>query len=244
MDRPTLSVILPAYNEGARIAAALRLTTAFITARDLDAEVIVVDDGSADDTLAQAREFAAADPRVRVLTHSPNRGKGYAVRRGMLEARGEFSIFLDVDMATPIEEIDAALPLLAAGADIVIGSRHLPGSVIEVRQSWVRRFMGAAFRRIAVGMLGLGVSDVTCGFKGMRADTAASLFNVQRERGWAFDAELIYVARKWGLDLREVPVHWRDSGDSQVRPIAAAWESLRELLRIRRHDGAGAYEKP
>ncbi len=244
MASPQLSIVLPAYNEGARITEALARTVRYIDERGLDAEVVVVNDGSKDDTLQKAEQFATGEPRVRVLSHSPNHGKGYAVKRGMLDARGQCRIFLDVDMATPVELIDDMLPVLASGADVVIGSRHLPESVIEVSQSAIRRWMGSAFRKIAGMLLPLNVSDVTCGFKGMRAESADAIFAVQNECGWAFDAELIFVARKWDLDLREVPVRWRDSSDTTVRPFAAAWASFNELLRIRRHDRRGAYARP
>lgn len=241
---PRLSIVFPAYNESARIVSALERTVAYVDARGLDAEIVVVNDGSRDDTLARAQEFAATEGRLRVLTHSPNRGKGGAVKVGMLAARGACRVFLDVDMATPVELIDAMLPVLEAGADVVVGSRHRPGAVIEVKQSVLRRWLGAGFRKLAALMLPLRVTDVTCGFKGMRAAAAQDVFGVLQETGWAFDAELIYVARRWGLDLQEVPVTWRDSGDTRVRPFAAAWESFQELLRIRRRDREGAYVRP
>jgi glycosyltransferase involved in cell wall biosynthesis len=241
IGEPQMSFVLPAYNEGAAIEAALARILAYIDARGLDAEVVVANDGSRDDTETRARGCAERDHRVRVISHTPNRGKGYAVGRGMLEAKGVWRVFLDVDMATPVEETDRVLPLLEAGADVVIGSRHLPESVIEVPQGALRRFMGGVFRKIAGAMLGLGVSDVTCGFKAMTGEAADGLFAVQHEHGWAFDAELIYVARKWGLRLCEVPVRWSDSGQTTVRPFRAAWESWQELVRIRSRDRRGQY---
>lgn len=244
VPQPRLSLVFPAYNESARIGSALREALAYLDSRGIEGEVVVVNDGSRDDTLEKAQAVADADPRVRVLTHSPNRGKGYAVREGMLGARGEFRIFLDVDLATPVDQADALLAELEGGADVVIGSRHMAGAVIEVHQSWIRRWMGAAFRLIAAALLPLRVSDVTCGFKGMRGDVAGDLFSVQQETGWAFDAELIFVARKWGLDLRETPVRWRDSGETRVRPLAAAISSFQEILGIRAHDRRGCYVRP
>lgn len=222
----------------------MRSARDYIAQRGLDAEVLLVNDGSRDDTEQQALEVAADDPRVRVISHSPNGGKGFAVRQGMLAARGQYRAFLDVDLATPVDALDLALPALQSGADLVIGSRHLPDSIIEVPQGCLRRFMGAWFRRIARSLLGLRVSDITCGFKALRAGAAEALFAVQHETGWAFDAEFIYVAHRWGLQIREVPVRWRDSGDSRVRPGAAALASLGELLRIRRRGREGAYDRP
>jgi dolichyl-phosphate beta-glucosyltransferase len=243
MSEPLLTIIFPAYNEGAAVKTALRSARDYVAQRGLDAEILLVNDGSRDDTEQQALEVAADDPRVRVISHHPNGGKGYAVKQGMLAARGKYRAFLDVDLATPVDAVDLALPLLEAGADVVLGSRHLPASVIEVPQGFLRRFMGGWFRRIAGRMLGLGVTDITCGFKALRGDVAQELFGVQHETGWAFDAELIYVARRWGLRVSEVPVRWRDSGDSRVRPGAAALESLRELARVRRRGREGAYER-
>jgi len=244
MTTPELSLVFPAYNEGDQILETLEHTVAYLREHGGDAEVVVVDDGSDDDTATKARQFAAGHPEVRVVSHAPNEGKGSAVRRGMLEARGRYRIFLDVDLATPLEEIDNLLPVLKAGADFVLGSRHCRGAAIEVEQRASRRFMGWVFRKLAGWLLPLQVTDVTCGFKGMRAEVAEQVFRVQHETGWAFDAELIHVARTWGLDVREVPVRWRDSRDSRVRPLANAVESLRELIRICRRDREGAYARP
>lgn len=240
---PHVSFVLPAYNEGAAIEAALQRVLAYADQRGLDAEVVVANDGSRDDTEVRATAYAAREPRVRVVSHTPNRGKGYAVGRGMLAAEGQWRVFLDVDMATPVEETDQVLPLLQAGADVVIGSRHLPQSVIEVPQGALRQFMGGAFRKICAAMLRLQVSDVTCGFKAMTAGAAQELFAVQCEHGWAFDAELIYVARKWGLRIEEVPVHWSNAERTRVRPFKAAWDSWQELVRIRGRDRRGDYER-
>lgn len=244
MSPPELSIVFPAYNEELALAQALRRTASYLDGRRLRAEVVVVDDGSVDGTLRIAREFAGADSRFRVVRHSPNRGKGHAVSRGMLAARGAYRAFLDVDLATPVEDTDKLLAPLREGADLAIGTRYHQSATIEVAQSRARRFMGWVFRKLAGALLSLQVSDITCGFKGMRGDVAEALFRVQRETGWAFDAELIHLARTWQLDVREVPVRWRDSGDSRVRPLANAWESLGELVRIRRNDRRGMYARP
>lgn len=241
-DDPQLSIVFPAYNEAAAIRAALECALAFVREYDIRAEIIVVDDGSGDDTLSIAREVAQNAPEAQVLSHAPNRGKGFAVKQGMLQARGQVRVFLDVDLATPIEEIDRVLAAIDGGADVVLGSRHLLESQIEVRQSRLREWMGSVFRWVARRILRLPASDVTCGLKGFRGNAAERLFRAQTEPGWAFDAELIYLAFKWRMDVREVGVRWRDSGDSAVRPLSAAWESLSALLRIRRDDRRGLYD--
>lgn len=242
-ENPLLSIIFPAYNEARSIRPALEHALAFVQARNISGEILVVDDGSRDETHSTASEMAGGEPQVRVLSHSPNRGKGYAVKRGMLSARGAYRVFLDVDLATPLEEIDPLLASLQAGADIVLGSRYLPGSRLEVKQGRLRRWMGAVFRWFARRILRLPTSDVTCGFKGFRAAAAERLFAAQRESGWAFDAELIHLAFKWGMNVREIPVRWRDAGDSAVQPLSAARESLAALLRIRRNDRRGVYDR-
>jgi glycosyltransferase involved in cell wall biosynthesis len=244
MSAPQVSVVFPAYNEGPALDGAVAAAFAYLDARPWSAEVLIVDDGSRDDTLQRAQSLAAGEPRLRVLTHTPNRGKGFAVREGMLAARGEFRFFLDVDLATPLETFDLAMPLLQAGADCVLGSRHRPDARIEVPQSFLRRSMGGVFRQLANHLLRLRVTDITCGFKAYRAAAAHDLFTVMREFGWAYDAELIYIARRWDLRIEEVPVHWRDAGRSSVRPLRAAWNSLQEIRRIPRHDRAGAYRRP
>lgn len=243
MNEPLHSIIFPAYNEAPAIRHALDEALRFADARGLTAEIIVVDDGSGDDTRAIAEQAASADPRVRVLSHSPNRGKGFAVKQGMLAARGRWRIFLDVDLATPIDEIDRLLPALEAGADVVLGSRHLPESAIDVRQGRLREWMGSAYRCLARWLLGLPVSDVTCGFKGFRAEAADRLFGALTEAGWTFDAELIHLALKWDMKVVELPVRWRDAGNSTVRPFKAARESLAALLRIRRNERRGLYDR-
>ncbi|MFQ6096688.1 MAG: glycosyltransferase, partial [Armatimonadota bacterium] len=223
---------------------AIEKAVEFIRRNELSAEVIVVDDGSDDETLKIAQEVAARHDNVRTLFHWPNRGKGYAVRRGMLNARGRYRMFLDVDLATPIEETGRMLSALEEGADVVVGSRHLSESRIEVRQSRIRRWMGGAFRRLARAVLRLPTSDVTCGFKGFRAEAAERIFRAQRMDGWAFDAELIYLASAWNMKVIELPVRWRDSGDSAVRPLSAARESLAALFRLWLNARRGVYERP
>jgi dolichyl-phosphate beta-glucosyltransferase len=153
-------------------------------------------------------------------------------------------MFLDVDLATPVAELDKLIAALDEGADVVLGSRHLPESEIELRQKRMREWLGGGYRWLSRGLLQLPVSDITCGFKGFRAEAAERLFAAQTEHGWAFDAELIHLALKWGMDVREVPVRWRDSRDSTVRPMLAARESLAALLRIRGNERRGVYDEP
>jgi len=243
-DHLALSIIFPAYNEAGGLHSALESARCYCEQERLDAEIIVVDDGSRDETAAIAREFAQRHPIVRVLSHTPNRGKGYAVRQGMLAATGRYRLFLDVDLATPVEEIPKLLDALDRGAGAALGSRHLPASQIEVKQRLLRRLMGSAFRGLARLILRLPVTDFTCGFKAFRASAAERLFAALTEPGWAFDVELILAAFRWGMQVEEVPVRWRDVAHSAVAPLSAALESLRALLRIRSRDRKGLYDPP
>ena len=240
-ERPRLSIVFPAYNEAESLLPALEAALAYVHAREFRAEVIVVDDGSRDGTAEVAHTFAAIHPEVRVLTHTPNRGKGYAVKQGMLAAQGEYRMFLDVDLATPLEETDKLLEALDRDAEVAIGTRYVATSQVEVKQRLPRRLMGAAFRALARSILRLPVSDFTCGFKGFRAEAAEQLFARLTEYGWAFDAELLLLAARTGRQPVEVPVRWRDVRGSTVAPLSAAVESLRALLRIRANDRRGQY---
>jgi glycosyltransferase involved in cell wall biosynthesis len=240
-ERPRLSLIFPAYNEAESLPAAVAAALSYVRERGLAAEVLVVDDGSRDGTAAIARDLAAEEPLVRLLSHSPNQGKGYAVKQGMLAAQGQYRVFLDVDLATPVGELDRLLAALEGGAEVAIGTRYVPAARIETPQRLPRRFMGAVFRVLARAILGLPVSDFTCGFKGFRAAAAERLFGRLSEFGWAFDAELLMLAARAGWEPVEVPVQWRDVRGSTVAPLTAAIESWRALWRIRANDRRGQY---
>ena len=241
-EPPRLSIIFPAYNEADGMLSALEAALRYVEAREIDGEIIVVDDGSRDATGEIAREFAASHRQVRVLSHAPNRGKGYAVKQGMLAACGERRVFLDVDLATPVEEIDKLLEALDLGAEVAIGTRYVSASAVEVKQRLPRRLMGSVFRLLARLLLRLPTSDFTCGLKGFRAEVAEELFGRLGEPGWAFDVELILLAIRSGRRLVEAPIRWRDVRGSTVAPLSAAIESLRALRRIRANDRRGLYE--
>lgn len=237
-----LSIVVPAYNEAAALPAAIAAVMGYLDDRALDGELIVVDDGSADETRAIAEAAAEGEDRIRVEGYARNRGKGHAVRHGVAAARGEVIVFLDADLATPVEETDRALAAIADGADVVVGTRFHAEAEIERPQPWLRRFMGGRFRWLARAMLGLSESDITCGFKAFTREAARALFGRSTIDGWAFDAELLVIARRLGLRVVEVPVRWSDSRDSRVRPLANAVESWRQLMQIRRRLREGAYD--
>ena len=226
---PSLSVIIPAYNEEARLPDALDEVTAYLDAHYPDAELIIASDGSTDDTETITREFAEKSPRVRLLA-LPHRGKGHAVKRGMLEATGDVRLFMDVDLAVPVETMG---PFVEAtrNADVVIGSRSMVGAE-RSGEPLSRRIGGRVVGQATRLILGLSVSDTQCGFKAFRAAASELLFGAQRVDGFAFDAEILYLARRWGVRVVEMPVTWRYGEMSTVRFHHGA-QTLAEIVRIR-----------
>jgi dolichyl-phosphate beta-glucosyltransferase len=195
-------------------------------------EVLVVDDGSADRTKALAGEFAGKHPAFRVVALPENRGKGAAVRAGFAESRGSLVLFSDADLSTPLEELDRLSAALGDGADVAIASRALPGSNLEIRQAWYREHMGKTFNALVRLFTGLPFHDTQCGFKLFPGDLARSLAPYQRLDGFAFDVELLVLARWWGYTIREVGVRWRHVDASRVSPIRHSSQMMWDLLRL------------
>ena len=226
---PSLSIVIPAYNEEIRLPAALDEVTAYLDAHYPDAELIIASDGSTDATENIAREFAEQSPRVRLLL-LPHRGKGHAVKRGMLEAKGAVRLFMDVDLAVPVETI-AAFIKETENAPVVIGSRSMPGSE-RSGEPLSRRIGGKIISRATKLILGLSVADTQCGFKAFRDYAAEILFAGQRVDGFAFDAEILYLARRWHLSVIEHPVTWSYGERSTVR-LRHGPQTLAEIVRIK-----------
>ena len=213
MTAPSLSVVVPAYNEARRLPASLARVRAYLRARGREYEIVVVDDGSSDTTSQVARD-AGAD--VRVLRHEPNRGKGYAVRRGMLAATGARRLITDADLSTPIEELAKLEAEIERGFDVAIGSRAVAGALIEVHQPAYREVMGRLFNRLVQALLLPGLRDTQCGFKLFTDRAAQAAFSVSSLDGFSFDVEALYVARHRGLRIAEVPVTWRNDAATRV----------------------------
>jgi len=231
-----ISFIIPAYNEAARIGATLRDVVEYFSAQDYAWEIIVVDDGSTDETAA-----VAAGEGIRVIHLERNEGKGAAVRRGMLESQGDVRIFSDADGSTPVREVAPLLTLIESGADVVIGSRALAQSDVQVHQAWPREQMGKIFNVILKCFALTPYKDTQCGFKGFTAQAAETVFSRQQIAHFSFDVELLYIARLDGLKIEEMPVTWRNAPQSTLHPITDSAKMVLDLLRIRWNAMRGLY---
>lgn len=238
-----LSVIVPVYNELNVLPTTFQALEGYFQTKGWQYEIIFVDDGSIDGSGDLLREFSHACGHVRVLENPVNMGKGFSIQRGVLEAHGEYVFFTDADLATPIEELDKFLLYLTepVGSEVLVGSRRVPGSELVVKQPWYRRAMGEVFYQLVYFLLFKGVRDTNCGFKCFRRDVAKAVFQRQLTRGWAFDAETLFIAHRLGYDIREVPVRWAEPGTTKVRLFKASVVTFFDLLRIRWNDLQGRY---
>ena len=240
-SRPFLTIVVPAYNEEARLPATLAEIGAWMDARRLDAEILVVDDGSRDRTAEIAAE-ALAGRRGRVLKNGENRGKGYSVRHGVLEAAGRFVLLTDADLSTPITEYDkVAAWVRDHDLDVAIGSRALPGSDVQLRQGVLRQTMGRTFNRIIRALTGLPFHDTQCGFKLLDRERTRPLFEKMVVDRFAFDVELLFLCRRFGLTVREVPVIWRNAPGSKVSILGDPLNMIYDVLRVRWRFRRGLY---
>ncbi|MDY7009700.1 MAG: dolichyl-phosphate beta-glucosyltransferase [Planctomycetota bacterium] len=238
-DKPLLSVVIPAHNEQARLPGTLEEVFSFLSVQPYSSEVLVVENGSEDQTLKVAQSFMSSHPSLRVLQES-RRGKGLAVRRGMLEARGQYRFLCDADLSMPIAEVNQFLPPLLKDFDIAIGSREAPGAVVD--QPVSRRRIGRTFNAIVRLMALPGLRDTQCGFKCFRAAVAEDIFSRQRLEGMAFDVEVLRIARHRGYRIIERPITWRFDPDSRVRLFRDSMRMVAELLTIRRNARRGLYD--
>jgi dolichyl-phosphate beta-glucosyltransferase len=234
-------VVIPAYNEAGRLPPTLAAIRRFLDGWGRPYEIVVVDDGSTDDTVERARQ--AGGPVVTVLSNGRNRGKGHSVRRGMLAATGDVRLMCDADLSTPIEEFPRLLSRLDDGHDVAIGSRALPESKVEVRQPLYRESLGRLFNRLVRFLFLSGLHDTQCGFKLFTASAARLSFEPARLDGFSFDVESLFIAKRRGLKIAEVAVTWRNDAASRVGMGRGALAFF-DLLRIRVNDLAGRYDAP
>jgi len=232
-DGPELSVVIPAYDEQARIVVTLVRTLEYLALRHPSSEVIVVDDGSRDETASVVEELARTESRLRLIRLGANRGKGAAVRTGVLASHGARVLFMDADLATPLEELDKLLVYARQGCDVVIGSRGLSESDIRERQPIARELMGRTFNVIVRSLLLGGYRDTQCGFKLFTRAAAQDLFGSQTLDGFAFDVEVLLLAKERGYRMREVAVVWYHAPNSKVSPVTDASRMFVDLLRMR-----------
>ena len=230
-----ISVVIPVYNEAGCLGAHVDALRPLLTGLAGDSwEIVLVDDGSTDGTGERIAALVAADRRVRGQAHASNRGKGAAVRTGVLATRGDAVLFCDADMSTPPETLAEFLSALEGGADVVIGNRKSGAARIERWQPPLRTWLGLGFTRLANLMTGMSVSDYTCGFKLFRGEPGRAIFAETQTDGWVFDVEILARARRRGLVVRELPVRWKHVDDTRVRVLRDVIRSFGELLALRR----------
>jgi len=235
------SCIVPVYNESGRFDRGIAAIHHYLERAGHPYEIVIVDDGSEDDTLSLGEKFAEGKTNVKVISYKPNRGKGAAVKVGVMEAAGQYVFFSDIDLSVPIEYIEQFMPVLENGTDVVIGTRRTSDATIAVHQPWYREFLGEIFRRMVRAFFVPEVTDFTCGFKSFKADVAREVFKRSRITGWTFDAETIFIADKLGYHIKEIPVVWSNEEGTKVRVVRAAVNSLLELFRIKVNHWRGLY---
>jgi dolichyl-phosphate beta-glucosyltransferase len=244
MMASTYSIIIPAYNESERLAVSLPKVLDYVGKRQLPSEIIVVNDGSSDDTADVVRRFMAMHPDVRLVENPGNRGKGYSVRNGMLHAQGDVMLFTDADLSSPIYEGDKLFAAIEQGADVAIGSRWLNAELQTERQPWHRQLYGRLFNLALRVVLGLKYRDTQCGFKAFTRDAAHTIFTRQRVERWGFDPELLFLANKFKLRTVEIPVEWAHDHRSKISPVRDGLKMGIEMLAVRWNEMRGLYKAP
>ncbi len=234
MNQPFLSIIIPAYNEEIRLPSSLEKIAAFLATQSYPAEVLVVENGSTDQTYAIAQQFAQKNPHFRAI-HIEERGKGIAVKTGMLAAQGKYRFICDADLSMPIEEVVNFIPPILENCLIAVASREAPGAQ-RIGEPAYRHFIGRVFNSFVKLIALPGLEDTQCGFKCFRADVAEHLFSLQTISGWTFDVEVLFLARKFGYPICEVPIHWHFDPHSKVRFFRDSLQMASDLMRIRWKD--------
>jgi len=239
---PNYSIVIPAYNESVRIRSTIEKILAHIERRDWNAEVLVVNDGSTDDTAQIVQSYGVHNPVLHLIDNPGNRGKGYSVRNGMLHASGEVILFSDADLSSPIEEADKLFAAVQAGADVAMGSRWLRSELQTERQPLYRQLFGRIFNLALRILLGLHYQDTQCGFKAFTRRAAQSIFPLQHIERWGFDPEILYLAHRLGFRIEEVPVKWAHRAGTRIRPLRDGMRMFMDILKIRRYSLSGKYD--
>jgi glycosyltransferase involved in cell wall biosynthesis len=243
MAHPQLSIVIPAYNESARIEHALDRVLSCVAERGWDAEVLVVDDGSRDNTAAIVQRWMTQHPRLHLIQNPGNKGKGYSVRNGLLQAAGDIVMFTDADLSAPMEEAQRLLDAIADGADVAIGSRWMDRTRQTIHQPLYRQFFGRCFNWVTRTVMGLPYKDTQCGFKAFKRDAAQIIFRLQTIERWGFDPEILFIARKLKYVIREVPVTWGHDERSRMSYLKDGIKMLEDMARIRANFVRGRYDE-
>jgi glycosyltransferase involved in cell wall biosynthesis len=243
MAHPQLSIVIPAYNESARIERTLARVMECVEQQGWDAEVLVVDDGSRDDTAAIVGRWMELYPRLHLVQNPGNKGKGYSVRNGLLQAAGDVVMFTDADLSAPMEEAERLMAAIADGADVAIGSRWMDKTRQTIHQPLYRQFFGRCFNAITRIVMGLPFKDTQCGFKAFKRPVAQIVFRLQRIERWGFDPEILFIARKLGYRIREVPVTWGHDERSRMSYLKDGMKMLEEMAYIRANSLVGRYDR-
>src|SRR5579864_61474 len=238
------SIVVPAYNESERIAASLDKILAHVAKSGWDAEIVVVNDGSRDRTAEIVASYAARHADIRLIENPGNRGKGYTVRNGMLNAQGEILLFTDADLSSPIYEAQKLFDALGSGADVAIGSRWLQRELQTERQPLYRQLFGRIFNLLLRLILNLKVKDTQCGFKAFTRRAAEAIFPRQHIERWGFDPEILFLCKKLGFKVAEVPVEWAHDDRSKINPVTDGIRMFGEMLKIRYNSLTGVYNTP
>lgn len=244
MELVSYSIVIPAYNESERLQSSLEKVVAFLEKQGWTAEVLVVNDGSRDNTAEIVRQYAARHPFIRLIENPGNRGKGYSVRNGMLQATGDVILFTDADLSAPITESPKLFEQIEKGADVAFGSRWLIANMQTERQSLLRQVAGRMYNLIMRVVLGLRYKDTQCGFKAFNRKAVETIFTRQHIERWGFDVELLFLARKFDLKIVEVPVAWAHDDRSKINPITDGIKMFGEMLSIRWNSMLGRYNAP
>ena len=240
---PQLSIVIPAYNEAKRISQTLETLQKYLECTNWTSEVIVVNDGSSDETGAIVESYRGQWSALRLIENDGNQGKGFSVRNGALGAQGDVVLFTDADLSAPITEAPKLIDPIASGeCDVTFGSRAVDRSLIGVHQSPFRETSGRIFNLFVQGLIGLRFKDTQCGFKAFRRSAAGPVFERQTIMGFGFDPEILYIAKKYGLRLREIPVRWDHAEGTKVRFLKDSCRMFLDLLRIRWNDLCGKYK--
>ena len=236
---PTLSVVIPVFNESARISFLSEIVKYF-RKQTYSVEIVLVNDGSKDNTLSLLKGYAKKNTEIKIISYAENRGKGHAIKMGMLQAKGKHRLFTDIDLSTPLSEFKKFIPLLGK-KEVIIGTRKNTDASILVHQPFIREYLGKCFTWISRILLGVNLTDFTCGFKCFSAKAANDIFSRSQIERWGFDAEIMFIAHKRGYFIQEVSVIWRNDERTKVKLLSAAFKSFQELLTIRLADIFGKY---